>query len=953
MSSKADDFDVRYRDVRDGHGWANGADGGYGSTDQQAPAGGGIMSGTVDYDLGYDANGWDTQGFRKPEADYPDGTDNGSLGSNDTASVGTAVRRGNGRTARGLRVGSHARTTGLQAEPATWQPDAPGSTGPWVPERPTRRGHRGGGPGGSGVPGRRGARVKVKGSWWRHWTFRKALGVLLGVIGGFVVLGAIAVAVAYEETPVPTDAMAAVMYSQSEVTYADSNQVIGTFGSTNREMVSYNQLEQDKNNAVINAVLAAEDRHFMTEGGVSPVSIFRAAFDDVFGGGGSLQGGSTITQQFVRNYYSGIGTQQTASRKVKEIFVAMKVARQKSKAWILTNYLNTIYLGEGAYGVGAAAETYFNKPVQDLDVAQAAVLAALIQQPSLYPQPQYRPQLEARWHYVLDGMVQMGNLSAAQAATTKFPTLLDASPQSVGPDPWDPYILAQVQGELESVYGYTLPEIENDGLKIKTTISRSQMEAMYQAVQANEQQMAAGGEGLQWYMHVGAVLENPATGAIVAMYPGAGEKMSKSKCDKLFCKLNTTLTREQVGSSFKPYVLATAVSQHMNVQTSTLNGYGPLWVPPDSSQATRDMYSATSAAQAAPESYKITNDSNASYGPVTVQLATAASVNTAYTDLIHKVGTASVIQMAQAFGVNTAASPDGSNLANELGQTGMTLGTASLTVTEQATMLATIDDNGLYHSAHIIQQITRGNVVTPAKVMTRLVLNPDPTVNAQMDSQIQYAMSKDDTAEGTAPNTALSNGQEIIGKTGTTENAQSAFFIGAIPNYAMVVAIFSDDQRADNKETLNGLGGVAAGGFGGTWPAAIWHTFAQNQWVQQGIEQFQPVTFSGAAWNQVPPGLRKTAKPKKKHDDNPNNPNNPFGQPTDQPSGPFATYTPQPGGPTSGPGSGGGGGGGGGNGNQAVNATAAAVAVGGGFAALPAACLWVRRRTRKRVPKRG
>ena len=172
---------------------------------------------------------------------------------------------------------------------------------------------------------------------------------------------------------------------------------------------------------MINAVVAAEDRNFFNEGGISPTGIVRAAYQDLTGNDGSLQGGSTITQEFVRQYYSGIGTQQTLSRKIKEIFVAMKVAKEKSKQWILTNYLNTIYLGQGAYGIEAAAETYYGKPVAKLTVAQDAVIAAIIQQPSTYPLPQYRTQLEARWHYVLNGMVQMGTLTAAAGRGDEVP----------------------------------------------------------------------------------------------------------------------------------------------------------------------------------------------------------------------------------------------------------------------------------------------------------------------------------------------------------------------------------------------------------------------------------------------------------------------------------------------------------------------------------------------------
>ena len=294
--------------------------------------------------------------------------------------------------------------------------------------------------------------------------------MLLGIIGAFIVLGAIAVVVAYEETPVPTEAMAATGYAQS-VVYSSN-------GTAHRAVRHHRPAGADLQPdpaAVINAVLAAEDRGFWTEGGISPTGIVRAAYADVSGSDGSLQGGSTITQQFVRNYYAGIGTQQTVSRKIKEIFVAMKVAKEKSKQWILQNYLNTIYLGEGAYGVQAAAETYFGKPVGQLSVAQDAVIAAMIQQPSTYPLPQYRAQLEARWHYVLDGMVAMGTLSAQEAATDEVPapsgtTCRRASARNV----WDPYVMYMVEQELEQVYHLSQQQIYDGGYVIKTSHRRRQ-----------------------------------------------------------------------------------------------------------------------------------------------------------------------------------------------------------------------------------------------------------------------------------------------------------------------------------------------------------------------------------------------------------------------------------------------------------------------------------------------
>jgi membrane peptidoglycan carboxypeptidase len=891
VSSKADDFDVPYRDGRDGRAWGNGSEDGYAAGGGQAGDDHGTFGGTVDYDLGYDANGWDTQGFRSPAAGY--------LDNHETAHLGP----GNGHG------GSHARTTSTQE---SWAPD---STGPWLPDQPGppgrqpgRRGRRArpGGPGGPGVP----SGPKVKGSWWRHWTWQKALGLVLSIIGGLIILSAVAVVVTYEKTPVPTAAMAATGYAQTTVESSNGT-LIGRFGTTNRVELSYSQLEQSPN--LIYAVLAAEDRNFFNEGGISPTGIIRAAYEDLRGNDGSVQGGSTITQEFVRQYYTGIGTEQTLSRKLKEIFVAMKVAKEKSKQWILQNYLNTIYFGDGAYGVQAAAETYFNKPVWDLSVAQDAVIAALIQQPSTYPLPQHRPELVARWHYVLTGMTATGHLTAQQAAAMKFPTIGDYVPQTVGNDPWDPYVLNMVYNELVDVYHFSQSQIYNGGYLIKTTIDDAKMSALYQAVQQNEVQMADDGGPLQSYMHVGAVLENPANGAIEALYPGPGypgshyvdadgvtHKMTARECKILDCEVNMAVyNREQVGSSFKPYILATAVQQGMNVDTSTLDGYDNLCIPPDTLPSTYPVAGTVDATgrvdcqRQGTGFFGVPNDNAGENGPYTPQNAMAQSINTAYTDLWHKVGGAAVLNMAQSMGVNI----DLSGLDGMEHEAGVALGQASLTVAEQATMLATIDDGGVYHDAHVIASISQNGVQTPIKITSTLVFSPNPTLNTEEATQVQYAMSKT-TVDGTATAAAMSDGREIIGKTGTTNTAQSAFFIGAVPQQALAVGMFTNDQNGTGSQTLNGLGGQSQGGFGGTWPSMIWHTYAEDMFAQLPIVPFQTPVFTGQAWNLVPPGLRNVPQkhPKKKnHNTNPN-PGNGF--PTPPPNNgnpnPYPTYSCDP-----------------------------------------------------------
>lgn len=166
------------------------------------------------------------------------------------------------------------------------------------------------------------------------------------LIGGFTVLGFVVVIIAYNQIQIPSQELLANTFQDSTVYYSDGKTAMGTFGDYDRQDLTWNQISKP----LQDATLSAEDRSFWTEGAISPTGIMRAAYDDVFHGGGNESGGSTITQEFVRQYYQGIGTQQTMSRKIKEIFVSMKVSKSKSKQWVLTNYLNVIYLGDGAYG---------------------------------------------------------------------------------------------------------------------------------------------------------------------------------------------------------------------------------------------------------------------------------------------------------------------------------------------------------------------------------------------------------------------------------------------------------------------------------------------------------------------------------------------------------------------------------------------------------------------------
>ena len=705
-----------------------------------------------------------------------------------------------------------------------------------------------GGPGGNGPSGDgRDFRNRLPhGSWWRRWTWRKAIEVLAGAFVATVALIAAGVLYAYGKTGIPTDVSEAALTQSSTVYFSNGKTPVGTFSTgLNRQLLTSTQISPTLKNAVI----AAEDRHFYTEGGISIPGTARALYEDVFGSGG-LQGGSTITQQFVRNYYATIGTRQTVSRKIKEVFVAVKLAHQESKDWILTQYLNTVYFGSDAYGASAAAQTYFSKSALKLSVAQSAMLAAMINQPSyLSPDPHAGRRyaaLVARWHYVLANMVRDGAITQAQAAAQKFPGIM-SGPVDDGWTGYRGYIMQAVQDELENTYGYTREQIDGSGLKIVTTFTESMMNALYRSVAADEHLMQADGQALPWYAHVGAVLEKPGSGAILAMYAGPG--YSARDCARINCKWNTALAaRNQVGSSFKPYVLAAAVGQGMNVQTSVLDGYGSICSPSDAYPRKLSVTVSGTTCPNTPYGWYNFQSSGESNGPVSVAQASALSLNTAYGDLIHRVGTQNVIDMARKFGVSTARYPAGSSLQAMVGQSGIALGQASLTVEEQATTFATLADHGTYFTPHVIAQISQGTSTVPLKVAHRQVLTPAQAAD------VDYALSFD-TVYGTAyPNAVLNPVRPTIAKTGTTNVAQDAFFIGAVPQYSLAVGMYTNSQnQKPNGQTLNVLPDInGPGGYGGAWPATIWRTYMTSELSRLPIEQLPAPDFTGfARWVQA------------------------------------------------------------------------------------------------------
>jgi membrane peptidoglycan carboxypeptidase len=709
-------------------------------------------------------------------------------------------------------------------------------------------GRRGGGPG-----------VRRKGNWWRHWTWRKALAVSAGTCALMMLMIVAAIVYLYAKTQVPTDVSFAAVQQSSTVYYSNGKTEVGTFTANgiDRQMLSSSQIPA----VMKNAMIAAEDRHFYAEGGISISGILRSAYEDLRGGG-NLQGGSTLTEEFVKNYYTTVGTSRTVGTKLKEIFISIKLSHQESKDWILTQYLNTVPFGDNAYGIGAAAQIYFNKPALKLTVSQSAMLAAMVNQPGFFsPSPKagaaYQA-LVARWQYVLTNMVRDGAITQAEANAQKFPTVVQGEGLANSWMGYRGYIMQAVENELENTYHYTQNQIDTGGLKIVTTFNLKLMKGLYAAVDQNLAQMRADGQKLPSYAHVAALLEQPGTGAILAEY--GGPSFSASNCAKIDCQYNmATESRNLVGSSFKPYVLAAAVKQGMDVQDSVLNGIEPMCVPPDSPA---DQMVFSTQTTNCPAGWFPVDIPGENMGPVSVTQAAAQSSDPAFEDLVHRVGTQNTINMAKAFGVNVAlVSQGGSGLQAKVDQVGMALGTASLTVEEQATTFATLAADGEYATPHVIKQITQNGNVIPAKITHRQALTPAQAAD------VDYALSFD-TINGTASDQGvLSPSRPTIGKTGTTDQAQSAFFIGAIPQYSMAVGLFTNSQNElPGGETLNilpTLVGNQTGGYGGAWPTAIWRTYMQDEFSALPIAQLPTPDYVGfTKWDQVPPQKKK---PKLQH----------------------------------------------------------------------------------------
>lgn len=583
---------------------------------------------------------------------------------------------------------------------------------------------------------------------------------------------AVFIGVVYASTEVPspdsiTNAQTTVVY------YSDGTTEMARLGDENRTNVPLDQVSQ----AAQYAVLAAENRDFYTDPGISATGIVRAAWNNVTGG--STQGGSTITQQYVKNAILE-NSEQTFSRKFQELFLAIKLDNNYSKEQILENYLNTIYYGRGAYGIESAAKTYFGVPAAELTAQQAAVLAVLIRSPSAYDPESNREGSEDRWGLVLDAMVGEGWLSAEERALSVYPEVLPKVAPSMGiPSDSQGHIVVRALDELRGK-GYTEDQIYGGGLKIITTVDKRYQDA---AVTAVNDVMTGEPEELREAL----VAVDPRTGAVRAYYggqDGLGFDYAQGK--------------RQPGSSMKPYALATALKDGISV-TARRDG---------SNNQTFDDREAP-----------VVNSGGVSCGACTLRDAMTRSLNTTFYGLAVEVGPAEVRQTAlAATGLPEAWQDDSSaTLANAAGVTGGAIGIGEYEMRpiDQAVGFATFASGGIHRAPYFLARVTdsEGGVL--------LENTGDPgqqVIEPRVANDVSYALT--DVARSS--DLALAGGREVASKTGTQglnrEDNSDAWMVGYTPSLSASVWI-----GTDGRDPIRNVGGSII--YGSGLPGDIWQQF--------------------------------------------------------------------------------------------------------------------------------
>lgn len=640
---------------------------------------------------------------------------------------------------------------------------------------------------------------------WRRLlpTWRMVLGGVLLIV--LLISGALVAGYLLVSIPAPNKAAAA----QTNVfLYADGSQ-IARDGQINRENITLGQVPKRAQHAV----LAAEDRDFYHESAVDPKAMVRAGWNMLTGGG--RQSGSTITQQYVKNYY--LDQDQTITRKAKEFFIAIKLDREVSKNDVLQGYLNTSYFGRNAYGIQSAAHAYYGKDVSKLTTAEGAYLAALVNSPNAYDtraHPENRGRAEARWNYVLDGMVKEGWLKKSDRAGLKFPEPRESSP-SRNLSGERGYLVEATKNHLINNKIVDERRLAAGGFRITTTFRPKNQKAMREAV--NDELMSRldkKNRKVDNYVRAGGASVDPKSGEVVSLYGGIGFTEQY---------MNSATRRDyQVGSIFKPFLFTSALQNKSRTQDGLPINAGTIYDGTNKRQVMSDGRGTD---------YSPANEDDRSYGQIPVSTAMDKSVNSVFAQMGVDIGPKKVKETAIDLGIPKAVPnmPEDGSIA---------LGVTTASPLDMAEAYATLANHGKHGHYTMVSKVTRsGEVIDLPKHDPKQAV---PRVAADSTTAVLRGVVKSGT--GTAAQAA---GRPAAGKTGTAEEDKAAWFAGYTPQLSTVISVLGQNTKTNAQEPLYGAAGeprINGGGF----PAKIWANYTKAALKGQPVKDFKLDTKGNA-----------------------------------------------------------------------------------------------------------
>ena len=611
------------------------------------------------------------------------------------------------------------------------------------------------------------------------WQFVQAVtkvtgGTLLGLTmltSSIVAGGLVGLAISFRNLP---DVRILRTYTPSETTHiydVQGKHLASLHGEANREVVDLNQISPD----LKRAVMAIEDSSFFQHHGVNFISVFRALKAN-FSEGSTVEGGSTLTMQLVKNLF--LSPKRAFSRKIAEAVLAMRVEQVFNKDQVLELYLNQVYWGHNNYGVQTAAQSYFNKSAADLNLAESALMAGLIQAPESLSPFLDRKAAIARQQVVLRRMRELGWITPqeeeiARKAPLKFGKITSFQRSTM------PYVTEAVVQELTKKFGREA--ILKGGMRIQSTIDTQLQRIAEDTVRRGIQDIRAGGV---YADQMALVAVDPRTHYVKAMVGGVDYQ--KSQYNRALQALR------QPGSAFKPFVYYAALAS---------GKYGPDSTVLDTPVGYPDGY----------EMYYPQNYDRSFSGPMSLRRALEQSRNVPAVRLGQEIGLNKVVEICRSIGIKSPIDPVIS----------LPLGAVDLTPLEMANAYATFASNGWYSEPTLVVQVTdsKGQMMWDNRPKPRLVL--DPWAAASLNNVMQGVIT-----QGTARSAAI--GRPAAGKTGTTSSERDIWFVGYVPQLATAVWAGNDDYTT-----------IGRGATGGGFIAPVWRDFMSKALKNTPVENFR------------------------------------------------------------------------------------------------------------------